>query len=96
MSFLILGIAFHTTVGAALARLLYTKWSAVYISLIFLAKEFGELKYKIPGSIKTWDKNWEIIQTLFTDFSILPQWLLPAIAARFVYLYLKKRDIDKS
>lgn len=91
MSFLVIGTIFHTILGGALAFLMRTKWSGIYVALIFIAKEFGELKYKIPGSIKSWDKNWEIIQTLFTDLSVLMQWALPGLCAFGVYLYLDRK-----
>ena len=91
MSFIVVGTLSHSLFGAALAFLLRTKWSAIYVSLIFFAKEFGELKYKIPGSIKTWGKNVEILQTLFTDINVLVQWFVPGLVALGIHLYFNRR-----
>lgn len=89
--FLIVGILVHVAIGVGMRLLL--GWRFGVVATIFAAKEFGELKYRLPGSITTWDKNLAILTELLTNGSILAQWLLPAMAAGAVGFLCENRGI---
>lgn len=86
MSFLIIGTITHALIGALLAWLMPTDWSPVYAALVFFAKEYGELRQKLPGSIKTVSKNLAILKELFTNPKVLMQWVVAGIGALVVNL----------
>ncbi|MFV0417009.1 MAG: hypothetical protein ACK5NG_11675 [Chthoniobacterales bacterium] len=88
--YLYLGIIVHIATGAGM-RLLFG-WRFGVVAAIFAAKEMGELKYKLPGSVKSLDKNIAMISELFLSPAILAQWALPALAVWLIDLWLGRRN----
>lgn len=88
--FLFIGTLVHILVGLGF-RLAF-RWNAFVVGTIFAAKEFGELKYRLPGSITTWQKNLAMLQELLTNPLIVPQWLLPALAVWVLGRVLARRS----
>lgn len=78
---IILGTLSHVVIAVILAFFI----SPLSVMLIFFAKEWGEAKYKVKGSIKTFDKNFKMFTLLFTP-KVLVQWAAPALAAVIVSL----------
>lgn len=89
MTFLVFGTLVHIAIGLGLH--LAFRWGWGVVAAIFLAKEWGELKYRLPGSVKTVEKNLAILAELLTDPVIVLQWLLPAVAVWGVSRYLRAR-----
>ena len=93
---IVIGTIFHIFLGL-LFRLI-SKWKAlvfawppIAIAAIFAAKEVGEAKYKIPGSIASLDKNIEMILYL-GRIEVLPQWVLPGLAVAIFDWYRKRKE----
>lgn len=88
MSFLALGTIFHCVLGAALTLLVPEGTTPLMTALIFLANERGELKQRLPGSIRTWGKNWRVLKALFGQPTVVVQWLAPTLTSAAVLLVL--------
>lgn len=71
----LIGTLVHSAVGAVLAFIGAAFWM---VGVAFWLKEYGEAKYKLPGSIWTFDKQKEMVAYAFKGF---PQWVAPALAA---------------
>lgn len=88
--FLIFGTLVHVLIGLGM-RLVFG-WRFAVVATIFAAKEYGELKYVVPGSVTTVGKNIFMVKELLSNPCIVPQWLLPALAALALGYYLDKRN----
>lgn len=93
--FLLIGTVFHVVLAVGMRMVFGIR--CFMIAAIFSAKELGELKYVIPGSITTLDKNLAMLRTLFIDPHILVQWMLPAVMVWTVdFFLLRKRVLQPS
>ena len=89
--FLIIGTLVHGVLGAGM-RLLFG-WRCAVVATIFAAKELGELKYTLPGTVKGWDKNYHMLLELFLNPTCLIQWTLPALAAWAVGSWMNRAGL---
>lgn len=90
-----LGTIFHSVLGCLFAFLAYKlprKFAyGLLVSLGFMLKELGEAKYKIPGSIKTLEKNIAMLKSVFVP-EIVIQWALPGLVVFAFIWWLEKKD----
>ena len=87
---LVVGTIMHVVLGVGLR--IFLGWRFGIVAAVFAAKEIGELKYKIPGSIMTFEKNFRMWEELLFDPSVVAQWLIPAIAASAVGYWLARKN----
>ena len=67
-------------------------WRFGVVATIFAAKELGELKYRLPGSALVPAKHLAMYWELFFNPAILVQWLLPALAAWAIGVWLSRKN----
>lgn len=85
IDFKFVGTAVHGIIAIFLITAGTPPW--MIVGLLFASRERVEQKYKIPGSVKTWEKNWLMTKALFSK-DVWYQWVAPTVMALLFSLFM--------